>query len=118
VHFLSIAQCAPVREQESRSVSQVWPCGRTMLKSRLRWSATRLREAAFCQRGPVVRWALAGGIDRFLIAMLDHIDSSGFIVRISLRANPEDRVVIDEVPISGRVRPSIRYVVAGCQTAA
>jgi hypothetical protein len=75
VHFLSIVQCAPVREQESRSVSQVWPYSRTVLKSRLRWSATRLREAAFCHRGPVVRLALARGIDRFLIATLDHVDS-------------------------------------------
>jgi hypothetical protein len=44
--------------------------------------------------------------------------SSGFIVRISVRANPDDRVVIDEVSIGGRVRPSIRSVVAGCLTAA
>jgi hypothetical protein len=103
VHFLSIAQCAPVREWESRSISQVQPYGRTVLKSMLRWSATSLREAAFCHRGPVVCWALARGIDRFLIATLDHADSLGFVVRISLRANLEDRVVIDGVPIVGRV---------------
>jgi hypothetical protein len=33
--------------------------------------------------------------------------SSGFIVWISVRANPDDRVVIDKVPIDGRVGPSI-----------
>jgi hypothetical protein len=37
---------------------------------------------------------------------------SGFIVQISVRANPGDRVVIDEVPISGRIGPSIRFFVA------
>jgi hypothetical protein len=89
-----------------------------MLKSRLRWSAIWLREAAFCHRGLIVRWALAGGIDRFLIATLDHADSLGFVVRISLRANPEDRVVVDGVSISGRVGPSIGSVVAGCLTTA
>jgi hypothetical protein len=35
-----------------------------------------------------------------------------------VRANPDDRVVVDEVPISGRVGPSIGYVIAGCLTAA
>jgi hypothetical protein len=107
-----------VREWESRSVSQVRPGGRTVLKSRLRWSATWLREGVFYRRGPVVWWALAGGIDRFLIAMLDHVDSFGFVVRISLRANPEDRVVVDGVPIGVRVRPSIGSVVFDCLTAA
>jgi hypothetical protein len=34
--FLSIAQCAPVRERESQSVPQVWPHGRTALKSGLK----------------------------------------------------------------------------------
>jgi hypothetical protein len=38
--------------------------------------------------------------------------SSGFIVRISVRANPDDQVVIDEVPIGDRVGPSIRFFVA------
>jgi hypothetical protein len=38
--------------------------------------------------------------------------SSGFIVQISVRANPDARVVIDEVPIGGRVGPSIRFFVA------
>jgi hypothetical protein len=50
---------------------------------------------------------LAGGIDRFSIAY-----SSGFIVRISVRTNPNDRVVIDEVLIGGRVRPSIKFFAA------
>jgi hypothetical protein len=31
-----------------------------------------------------------------------------------MRANPDDRVVVDKVPIGGRVGPSIRSVVAGC----
>jgi hypothetical protein len=35
-----------------------------------------------------------------------------------MRANLDDRVVVDEVPIGGRVRPSIRSVVPGCLTAA
>jgi hypothetical protein len=59
-----------------------------------------------------------GGIDHFPIATLDHVDSSGFVVRISLRANLDDRVVIDGVSIDGHVGPSIRFVVAGCLTAA
>jgi hypothetical protein len=50
--------------------------------------------------------------------MLDHVDSFGFVVRISLRANPEDRVVVDGVPIGVRVRPSIGSVVFDCLTAA
>jgi hypothetical protein len=50
--------------------------------------------------------------------MLDHGDSSGFVVRISLRANPDDRVVIDGVLIDGHARPSIGFVVAGCLTTA
>jgi hypothetical protein len=56
---------------------------------------------------------LAREIDRFSIAY-----SLGFIVRISVRANPDDRVVIDEVLIGGYFRPSIRSVVAGCLTTA
>jgi hypothetical protein len=46
------------------------------------------------------------------------LDSSGFVVRISLRANPNDLVVIDGVPIGGRAGLSIRFVVAGCLTIA
>jgi hypothetical protein len=38
--------------------------------------------------------------------------SSGFIVQISVRANPYDLVVVVEVPIDGRVGPSIRFFVA------
>jgi hypothetical protein len=63
-------------------------------------------------------WVLSGGIDYFTIVMPDHADSLGFIVRISLRANPEDQVVIDGVPIDSHVRLSVRFVVAGCLTAA
>jgi hypothetical protein len=46
--------------------------------------------------------------------MPDHADSSGFIVQISPKANPEDRVIIDGVPIDGHVGRSIKFVVAGC----
>jgi hypothetical protein len=53
-------------------------------------------------------------IDRFLITTPDHANSLGFIVRISLRANLDDRVVVDEVPIDGHVEPLIEYVIAGC----
>jgi phage head maturation protease len=45
--------------------------------------------------------------------MPDHADSSGFVVRISLRANPDDRVVINEVSIGGRAGLSIGFIVAG-----
>jgi hypothetical protein len=38
--------------------------------------------------------------------------SSGFIIQISVRANPDDRVVIDEVLVGGRVGPSIRFFVS------
>jgi hypothetical protein len=31
-----------------------------------------------------------------------------------VRANPDDRVVIDDVPIGGRVGPSIGSVIVGC----
>jgi hypothetical protein len=57
---------------------------------------------------------LAGGIDRFLIVMPDHADSLGFVIRISLRVNPDDQVVINGVPIGGRAGLSIRFVVVGC----
>jgi hypothetical protein len=33
-----------------------------------------------------------------------------------VRANHYDRVVVNEVPIDGRVGPSIGYVVIGCLT--
>jgi hypothetical protein len=33
-----------------------------------------------------------------------------------MRANSDDRVVIDEVPTGDRVGPSIRSVIAGCLT--
>jgi hypothetical protein len=44
--------------------------------------------------------------------------SSDFIVQIWVRANPDDRVVVVEVSIGGRVGPSIETVVADCLTAA
>jgi hypothetical protein len=61
----------------------------------------------------VDRWVLAEGVDRFLIAVFDHADSSSFVVRISPRANSKDQVVGDGVPIGGHARRSIRFVVAG-----
>jgi hypothetical protein len=66
----------------------------------------------------VDRWILDGGIDCFPIATHDHANSSCFIVQIPLRANRDDQVVIDGVPIGGHARLSIRFVVAGCLTAA
>jgi hypothetical protein len=50
--------------------------------------------------------------------MSDHADSSGFVVRISPRSNPEDRVVVDGVPIGGHAGLSIGFVIAGYLTAA
>jgi hypothetical protein len=38
----------------------------------------------------------------------------GFVIRISLRVNPDDQVVINGVPIGGRAGLSIRFVVVGC----
>jgi hypothetical protein len=35
-----------------------------------------------------------------------------------VRANPDDRVGVDEVLIGGRIGPSIGFVIAGCLTAA
>jgi hypothetical protein len=61
---------------------------------------------------------LAGGIDRFPIAMPYHADSSGFIIQISLRANPDDWIVTNGVLIGGRVGLSIGFVVVGCLTTA
>jgi hypothetical protein len=50
--------------------------------------------------------------------MPDHTDSLDFIVQISLRTNPDDRVVVEGVPIDGRDGPSIGFIVAGCLTTA
>jgi hypothetical protein len=111
VRCLSIAQRTPVWEREPWFVPQVWSCGRTMLKSWLRWSVTWYRRAAFCRRRLVDCWVLAEGIDCFLIATSDHVDSSGFVVWISLRTNPDNRLIIDGVPIDGHVWPWIRFVV-------
>jgi hypothetical protein len=66
------------------------------------------------RRRPADHWVLARGIDHCPIAMPDHGDSSGFVAWISLRANPDDRVVIDGVSISGRAEPSIGFIIAGC----
>jgi hypothetical protein len=107
VRCLSITPCAPVLEQEPRFVPQAQPCGRIMLKFGLRWSATE----------GIDRCVLARGIDHFPITTSDHADSSGFVVRISLRANLNDRVVVDGVPIDGRIGPSIGFVVPDCLTA-
>jgi hypothetical protein len=38
----------------------------------------------------------------------------GFVVQISVRANPDDQVVVDVVPIGGCDGPLIGFVVAGC----
>jgi hypothetical protein len=115
---LSIAKCAPILEWEPQFVPQTRPYGQTMLKSGLRWSATWWRGAIFSHRRPVDCWILAGGIDRFPINTLDYVDSSGFVVWIWLRANMDDQVVIDGVPIGGHVGPSIGFVIAGCLTTA
>jgi hypothetical protein len=116
MRYLSIAQHASVREREPQFVLQVQPCGQTVLKSGLKWSMTWWRGATFCRRRSVYLWVLTEGIDRFSIAMPDHVDSSGFIVRISLRANPKDWVVIDGVSIGGRARLSIGFVVTSYLT--
>jgi hypothetical protein len=42
----------------------------------------------------------------------------GFAVQISLKANPDDRVLVDGIPIGGRAGPSIRFVVVDCLTTA
>jgi hypothetical protein len=106
-HCLLITQRTPVQEREPRFVPHVRPCGRIVSKSRLKWSMAWWKGAGFYHYRFVDHWILTGGIDRFSIAY-----SSGFIVRISVRANPDDRVVVDEVLISGRVVPSIRFFVA------
>jgi hypothetical protein len=48
--------------------------------------------------------------------MPDHADSLGFVVQISLRANLDNQVVDNGVPIGGRVGPLIEFVVDGCLT--
>jgi hypothetical protein len=110
---LLITQRTPVLEREPQFVPQVHSCGRTVLKYRLKWSTAWWRGAIFYRHRSVDRWILTGWIDRSSIAY-----SSGFIVRISVRANPDDRIVVDVVSIGGHVRPSIGSVVAGCLTAA
>jgi hypothetical protein len=57
-------------------------------------------------------------MDRFLIATPDHADFLSFVIRISPRANPDDRVVVDGVLIIGHAGLSIEFVVAGCMTIA
>jgi hypothetical protein len=108
-HCLLITQYTPVLEREPWFVPQVHRCDWTVLKSQLKWSTSWWRGVGFYRRRSVDHWILAGGIDRFSIAY-----SSGFIVQILVRANPDDWVVIDEVIIVGRVGPSIRSVVAVC----
>jgi hypothetical protein len=39
-----------------------------------------------------------------MVVVLDHVDSSGFLVWISPRVNSEDQIVVDGVPIGGRFR--------------
>jgi hypothetical protein len=80
-----------------------------MLKRSTAW----WRWAKFYHRRSVDHWILAGGIDHWSNAY-----SSGFIVRILVRVNPDDRVVVDEVPIGGRIGPSIGFIVASCLTTA
>jgi hypothetical protein len=94
VRCLLIAHHTPILDREFRSVPQVRPCGRTMLKSKLRWSAIWWRGATFWRRRLVDRWVHARGIDHFPIVMPDHVDSSGFVVRIPPRINPGDQVLI------------------------
>jgi hypothetical protein len=50
--------------------------------------------------------------------MLDHADSSGFVIQISPRGNLKDQVVIDVFLIGDRAELSIGFVVAGCLTIA
>jgi hypothetical protein len=50
--------------------------------------------------------------------MVDHTDSLAFVVQISLKGNPDDRVVVNGVLIGGRAGPSIASIVTGCLTAA
>jgi hypothetical protein len=91
VRCLSIAQCTLILEREPRFVPQARPYSQTVLKFGLRWSTAWWRGVTFYHRRPIDHWVFAGGIDCFPIAMSDHADSSGFIVQISLRANPDDR---------------------------
>jgi hypothetical protein len=49
--------------------------------------------------------------------MPDHDDSCGFVVWISLTANPDDQVVVNGVSIDGHAGLVIGFVVAGCLTA-
>jgi hypothetical protein len=55
------------------------------------------RSHIFFYHRTVDRWVLAGGIKRFSIVTPDHVDYSGFVVRISLRANPDDQLIVDGV---------------------
>jgi hypothetical protein len=46
--------------------------------------------------------------------MLDHVDSWGCVVQISLRANSDDWVVVNEVQIGDHAGPSIGFIIVGC----
>jgi hypothetical protein len=114
VHCLSIAQCTSVLEREPWFIPQVRPYSQTVLKSGLRWSAVWWRGATFYHHRPVDRWVLAEGIDRCLVCYALSCWFFGFVAWISLRANPDDRVVVDGVSIGGRAGPLIRFIVANC----
>jgi hypothetical protein len=115
---LLITQHTPVLEWERWFVPQARPYGRTVLKFGLRCSATWWRGAVFYHRRLADHGVFAEGIDCCPIATSDHANSSDFVAWISLRVNPDDRVVIDGVLISGRAGPLIGFVVADCLTTA
>jgi hypothetical protein len=136
VCFLWIAYRTPILDRESRFVPLVQPLAepgmpRTSLWGQMlhrlnddvRPNCAEIRVEVAChstKRNHIERHqsadcrVLAGGVGRFTFVVPDHVDSSDFLVRISPRANPKDRVVIDGVLIDGRVGLSIRSVVASC----
>jgi hypothetical protein len=48
--------------------------------------------------------------------MFDQANSSSSVVQILLRANPDDRIVVDGVSIDDHAGLSIRFVVVSCLT--
>jgi hypothetical protein len=135
VRCLSIAQCTPILDWESRSVPLVRPLaepdmpmtslrGQTLhrLDDGVRSDHAEIRvEVVFhsTKRSHIERRQFADhrvfarGVGRFTVVVPNHVDSSSFLARISLGANPEDWVVIDRVPIGGCAKMSIESVVVG-----
>jgi hypothetical protein len=105
-HADSFGLAVPCRLDLNKFLLRWWHVAYRSLNAHRFWSVRSDLSRGFT---PTVGlcWSLDRGIDCFSIAY-----SLDFIVHISVRANLDDRVVVDEVSIGGHVGPSIRFFVA------